>query len=41
VGVVVSLEEKSSGGPSLDALLTLTRPGMEGVNRLIWARMSK
>ena len=39
MGVVVSLEEKSSGGPSLDALLTLTRPGMEGVNRLILSRV--
>lgn len=39
MGVVVSLEEKSSGGPSLDALLNLTRPGMEGVNRLILSRV--
>ncbi|MEN9753945.1 MAG: hypothetical protein RLZ07_327 [Pseudomonadota bacterium] len=39
MGVVVSLEEKSSGGPSLDALLALTRPGMEGVNRLILSRV--
>ena len=39
MGVVVSLEEKSSGGPSLDALLTLTRPCMEGVNRLILSRV--
>lgn len=39
MGVVVSLEEKSSGAPSLDALLALTRPGMEGVNRLILSRV--
>ena len=39
VGVVVSLDGKSSQGPSLDTLLSLTQSGMEGVNRMILSRV--
>ena len=39
VGVVVSLDGKPSSGPNLEALLSLTRPGMESVNRMILSRV--
>ena len=39
MGVVVSLDGKSSPGPSLDTLLSLTKGGMEGVNRMILSRV--
>ena len=39
MGVVVSLDGKSSPAPSLDALLSLTKAGMEGVNRMILSRV--
>ena len=39
MGVVVPLEGKSASGPSLDSLLSLTKVGMEGVNRMILSRV--
>lgn len=39
MGVVISLEDKPSSGPSIDPLVSLTRAGMEGVNRMILSRV--
>jgi octaprenyl-diphosphate synthase len=39
VGVVVSLEGKTGSSPSLNSLLSLTKTGMEGVNRMILSRV--
>ena len=39
MGVVVSLEGKTGSSPSLNSLLSLTKTGMEGVNRMILSRV--